>query len=307
MSPASESVARGFAQAQSLTRAHARSFYFASFALWGERRRAAFALYAFCRKLDDMVDVEGVTPEEGARRIATARKVIASLYAERGETLPAVDPWSADELAAVQATVHRFKIPRGPFEDLVSGMEMDLTKKRYETFEELDLYCYRAAGTVGLLMSSVLGVVDSAALRPAADLGKAMQLTNILRDVREDFARGRVYLPSQELAAYGLSEADLAAGRVDDRFVAFMTFQVERAQALYRKGHEGLPAITSFGARTTVRLMSTVYGGILRAIIRAGFDVFSRRARVSFGEKLVLALKVLTSRSPAPTLSRSTP
>lgn len=281
---------RGFQRAKALTRHHSKSFYFASIALFGERRRAAFALYAFCRGMDDLVDANDRTLEQKRAALDEARALLDGLFSEAG---PRPTPWfESDVLAAVVATVKRWNIPRQPFDELLLGMEMDLLQSRYSTWEELDVYCHRVAGVVGLMMSPVLGVKDPAAYRYAAALGKAMQLTNILRDVREDLERDRVYLPSSELAKFGLTEADLRAGRVDERFAAFMQFQIARAKALYAEGAEGFSAITHFGARTTVRLMASVYGGILRAIVAARFDVFSRRARVSLPGKLLLAARL---------------
>ncbi|MFZ5446003.1 MAG: phytoene/squalene synthase family protein [Myxococcota bacterium] len=286
----STAVERGFARAKALTRHHSKSFYFASIALFGERRRAAFALYAFCRGMDDLVDAAERTLEQKRAALDEARVVLDQLFSPEG---PQPTPhFEADVLAAVAATVRRWNIPREPFDELLLGMEMDLVQARYSTWDELDVYCHRVAGVVGLMMSPVLGVKDARAARYAAALGKAMQLTNILRDVKEDLERGRVYLPSAELARFGVTESDLAAGRVDERFTAFMQFQLARARELYAEGAKGFSAITHFGARTTVRLMAAVYSGILEAIVAARFDVFSRRARVSLPGKLLLAAKL---------------
>lgn len=283
-------VERGFQRAKALTRHHSKSFFFASLALWGERRKAAFALYAFCRGMDDLVDADERTLEQKRAALAEARTLLDGLFSPEG---PAPTPWlEPDVLAAVVATVRRWNIPREPFDELLAGMEMDLVQTRYASWAELDVYCHRVAGVVGLMMSPVLGVTDPGAWRYAAALGKAMQLTNILRDVREDLARGRVYLPADELARFGVTEADLRAGRVDERFTAFMQVQLERARALYAEGARGFSAITHFGARTTVRLMASVYSGILKAIVAARFDVFSRRARVSLPGKLLLAARL---------------
>ncbi len=286
-------VRAGYRRAHTLTRQHARSFHFASWALGGARRHGALALYAFCRRLDDMVD----EPEAGAdvaERLARARHLVTAIHGtvplEAAEIPP---PFHPDEVAALRDTIRRFAIPEQPFQELIAGIEMDLTIRRYPDWPALDLYCYRVAGTVGLMMAPLLGYEDPAALRPAADLGRAMQLTNILRDVGEDLQRGRIYLPQDELAAAGISEAQLRAGRVDDRWVSFMQEQIARARALYRRAARGIPLLRGMRSRLTVRLMATVYGDILRAIEAQRYDVFARRAVVPGRRKLVLAAGAL--------------
>ncbi len=205
--------------------------------------------------------------------------------------------WPVDELAALGDAIARFGIPEQPFQDLISGMEMDLVKTRYANFAELELYCYRVAGTVGLMMAPVLGIRDERALEPAAELGKAMQLTNILRDVAEDFGRGRIYLPADELSAFGVSEEQLRVGLVDDRFAALMRFQVARARAQYERGATGVPFLTGFGSQRMVRLMGALYSGILGAIERQGYDVFCSRAHVPLASKLLSLGRVLVAPS----------
>ncbi len=299
-------VARGYRLAREVTRRHARSFFFASYLLFGARRKAAFALYAFCRRLDDLVDEggAGAAPEALKARLEKARQRVAEVYvarpdlaapgldspAERLMSAPAQSPWDPGEFAALKHTVFRYAIPEQPFQDLISGMEMDLTKTRYATFEELDLYCYRVAGVVGLMLTPVLGCSDERAASHAADLGRAMQLTNILRDVRDDLERGRVYLPSQELAAFGLTEADLRRGQVDERWRDFMRFQIHRARAAYARGAAGVHYLRGLGCQRMVRLMSALYGDILRVIEARDYDVFSARAYVSGPRKLALAV-----------------
>ena len=305
-------VRSGYRQAQAVTRKHARSFSFASLVLLGERRRAAFALYAFCRRLDDLVDVG--EPVRLPERLALARALVSGLYAGRN-ALPAAPvaqgtPWPADELAALNDAIVRFNIPQQPFQDLISGMEMDLAKTRYANFGELTLYCYRVAGTVGLMMAPVLGIGGEGALGPAAELGQAMQLTNILRDVAEDLARGRIYLPADELSAFGVSEEQLRAGRVDARFVALMRFQVARARAQFARGASGVPLLTGFGSQRMVRLMGALYSGILSAIERQGYDVFRSRAQVPFGRKLWALGRVLVAPAsvlPVPAIAPALP
>lgn len=303
MTLSAQTVRSGYRHAQAVTRKHARSFSFASLVLVGARRRAAFALYSFCRRLDDLVDLGGQSHLQ--ERLSAARATLSQIYARHPEgvspplrpgTALAV-PWPEDELAALGESIERFGIPEQPLQDLISGMEMDVVKTRYATFAEVDLYCHRVAGTVGLMMAPVLGYRDERALTPAAELGKAMQLTNILRDVGEDLARGRIYLPSDELSAFGVTEDQLFAGRVDDRFRALMRFQVARARALYQRGATGLPLLTGFGSQRMVRLMGALYSGILDAIERQDYDVFRARAHVPLMSKLSTLGRVLAAPS----------
>jgi 15-cis-phytoene synthase len=304
-------VTRGYQQAEQVCRHHARSFYFASFLLFGMRRKGAFALYAFCRRLDDMVDVAGgasagAVPAELAERLARARRRVAEVYRELPELadprLPppaeragdADDgPWEPAELVALVDCIRRYRIPEQPMQELISGMEMDLTRRRYATWAELDLYCYRVAGVVGLMMAPMLGCEEAWALGPAADLGLAMQLTNILRDVKEDLERDRIYLPADELAAFGLDEEFLRRGVVDARWRDFMRFQIERARACYARAATGVPALDGFGCRRMVRLMGGTYGDILRVIEARDYDVFRGRAHVPKRRKVVLAATAL--------------
>ncbi|MCW5892842.1 MAG: phytoene/squalene synthase family protein [bacterium] len=284
-------VRDGYRRAHALTRTHAKSFHFASWALGGARRRGALALYAFCRRLDDLVDEPSAPPAALVPRLEAARALVRAVCGPGAGAVPA--PFDVAETAALRDTIRRFAIPEAPLQDLIDGVAMDLTVHRYATAAALDRYCYLVAGTVGLMMAPLLGYRDPAALAPAAALGHAMQLTNILRDVGEDLARDRIYLPQADLAAAGLSEADLRAGRVDARFRACMQAQVARARALYAEARRGIPLLDGARSRLTVRLMAAVYGDILRAIEAQDYDVFRRRAVVSGGRKLVLAAAAL--------------
>jgi 15-cis-phytoene synthase len=304
-------VREGYAQAKSVTRQHARSFYLASFLLFGARRRAAFALYAFCRRLDDVVDTQGQQGVGG--RLAEARAVVEALFSNAPGTDGAEatrGPFPAAELAALKDAVSRFGVPKAPFLDLLQGMQMDASHRPYRRFSELDRYCYCVAGTVGLMLCPVLGTAEEAGLLAAADLGRAMQLTNILRDVKEDLTRARVYLPADELQAFGLTEEDLRTGRMDDRMVAFLRCQIARARALYARSARGIGLLQGFGTQRMVKLMGALYGAILTEIEARGYDVFSARARVPRRRKLALAVRALFlpgSLFPAPAVEPSVP
>jgi phytoene synthase len=273
-----------------MTRHHAKTFYFASHVLPAAKRRDAYAVYAFCRHVDDEIDL---APDEPARVAAFAKlnDLLEAAYAS-GNIAPGFaeeQPW----LPAFREMVRRRAIPRRYFEDLLAGVEMDRGRVRIGTWEELDRYCYHVASVVGLVMVHVLTEPSPELIQPALDLGTAMQLTNILRDIREDFERDRIYLPATELEKFGVSESEIAGRVVDDRFRALLRFQIERARAFYRNAEPGIAALPNDGSRLTVRLMGTIYGAILNEIERGGYAVYARRARVSFPRKLWLALGVM--------------
>ena len=270
-----------------MTRHHAKTFYFASHMLPRAKRGDAYAVYAFCRHVDDEIDLAA---DEAARVAAFAQlnDLLEAAYAPEEITpvLAEKQPW----LPAFRETAQRRAIPRNYFADLLIGVEMDRGRVRIATWEELDRYCYHVASIVGLIMVHVLTEPAPELAQPALDLGTAMQLTNILRDIDEDFKLDRIYLPATELEKFGLAETDIAGRVIDDRFRALMRFQIDRARAFYRAAEPGIAALPNDGSRLTVRLMSTIYGAILGEIEQAGDDVYARRARVTFPRKLGLAL-----------------
>jgi 15-cis-phytoene synthase len=269
-----------------LTQHHAKTFYFASHVLLAQKRHDAYAVYAFCRHVDDQIDL---APNETARLRAFAdlEHLLHAAYQPDRETPAHFPPW----LTAFRETIQRRLIPAGYFEDLLKGVAMDRGRVRIQTWEELDSYCYHVASVVGLIMVHVLTKPSPEMLKPARDLGTAMQLTNILRDVAEDWQRDRVYLPATELAKFGLTADDIARQRADDSFRALMRFQVDRARAYYSSAEPGLAMLPSDGSRFCARLMSVIYGGILDEIERADFQVYRGRARVSFRRKIRLATR----------------
>jgi 15-cis-phytoene synthase len=279
-----ENIERNFAECKVYTRHYAKTFYFASHVLPREKRKAAYAVYAFCRYADNLVDnaVPGSDTHLALRRLAELRYQLRYVYTFS----ELMDP----KLLAFRETVFHYKIPQQYFEDLLRGVEMDLTKTRYESFGELQDYCYCVASVVGLIMSCIFGVSDSKALERAEDLGTAMQLTNILRDIGEDYDLGRIYLPKDEIDAFGYTEDELARGVVNENFRRFMGFQITRAREYYERAAAGIPLLTNDGSRFCVRLMSQTYGNILEVIEHNGFDVFGRRAFVHFSKKLWIAV-----------------
>jgi phytoene synthase len=272
-------VAHSYAYAARITRAAARNFYYSFRFLTPERRRSIFAVYAYSRRLDDAVDgVEerGTDPDEARALLDHLRSFLS------GE--PPSDPL----VPALRDTIAKYSIPVVHFEELIDGMRMDLSKRRYRTFEDLYRYCYRAASAVGLICIEIFGYDDREARLPAEHLGIAMQLTNILRDVAEDLRRGRIYLPLADLERFGYSERELEARVVDDRFRALMEFEVGRARHFFSLADALFPHIRP-ESRYCPILLKRFYSAILARIERQAYDIFSKRPRLPLYRKLQLA------------------
>lgn len=288
MTDPQEILAGSFENCRRATRHHAKSFYFASHALPKPKRQAAYAIYAFCRHADDLLDERDVTSDSAQRAYESElRELLDRLYAGTETQLP-FGP-------AFHHTVQTFRIPPKPFLDLVHGVCLDQKPLKIQTWPELQNYCYHVASVVGLVMCPILGLRNAAAEAHAIELGIAMQLTNILRDIREDFERGRIYLPADERARFGIGEPDLAGGVVTPQFVALMHFQIERARDFYRRSEAGIPELADDGSQLTVWLMRWVYSGILEEIEGAQYNVFKKRVSVSTPRKLALALRAWRS------------
>lgn len=259
-----------------VTRRHSRSFFIASGLLPPEKRRAVRALYAFCRITDNLVD-----ELSGDAQVALADWHGMILDPSRHGQHPVASAW-----AAVRRS---HAIPRLYVEQLLDGVRRDLRQTRYDTFEDLVTYAYGVASTVGLMSMHIVGFAGPGAIPYAIKLGVALQLTNILRDVGEDWQRGRVYLPQAELTAAGLSEANLAAGQVTERWRNFMRFQIARARHLYCEAWPGIRRLHPDG-RLAIAAAARFYLAILDDIEAADYDVFSRRAHIGGFKKLSLLL-----------------
>lgn len=278
---------RAFEAARQICRRHARSFYFASHFLPETKRAHAYAVYAFCRLLDDAVDEASVDPATGTAAIEEQLARFAVLLDRAyANDLPAADGEFSQAMRAFAITVDRCGIPKGHFLELADGVRMDLSIRRYADWKALERYCYHVAGVVGLIMCYVFELPDPSARQQAVAMGNAMQLTNILRDVREDAERGRIYLPQDEMARFGVSDDDILRQRCTRPFRALMGFQIARARALYEEGARGLASLPADGSRQTAAIMATVYGGILHAIERLDCNVFLARAHLNTLRKL---------------------
>jgi phytoene synthase len=283
---------RSYAACEAVTRAKAKSFYFASAFLPPYKRRGVFALYDFCRYADDLVDERGDRPVE---EVSAALDDLGAMLRASAAGEPPADPrW-----AALHDTLDRHPVPLEPLLELLEGVRGDLGPRAFETTAELLHYCHQVAGVVGLALGPLLGARRTGFESAGAALGVAMQLTNVLRDVGADATLGRRYLPTEELVRFGLTPGDLVAGQVDERWQAFMAFQIARAREYYAAGDLVVPLFPDDGSRLTVRLMQRTYAGILDAIERNGGDVFSRRAHIGLGGKLALLAGAYLSERPA--------
>jgi 15-cis-phytoene synthase len=254
------------------------SFYYSFLFLPPERRRAITALYAFCREVDDVVD-ECTDVAVARTKLAWWRSEVAALYAG-GAHHPV-----AQALATV---VTSFRLPQERLQEIIDGMEMDLTHRRYADFAALKLYCHRVAGVVGLLSAEIFGYTDPRTLDYAENLGMAFQLTNIIRDVGEDARRDRVYLPLDELARFNVPVADIMQARATAGFRQLMEFQFDRALDYYRAAFAALPPADRKAQRPGL-VMAAIYQTILAEIRADGMPVLTQRTSLTPLRKLWIA------------------
>lgn len=271
-----------------ITAKYSKTFYLGTLLMPPEKRKAIWAIYVWCRRTDELVDgpqAEFTTPET------------LDHWEEHLEALFDGQARDNEDVALVDS-LSRFPIPIQPFRDMIEGQRMDLYRSRYKTFEELDLYCYRVAGTVGLMSNAVLGMDQSGNIAPwqekipyipekeAIALGIANQLTNILRDVGEDAQRGRIYLPLEDLERFDYTEKDLFNSVIDERWRKLMSFQIQRARKYYNEAERGIRGL-SRDSRWPVWSALMLYQGILGVIEANQYDVFSKRAYVPTPKKML--------------------
>ena len=266
---------------QRVAKSEAKNFYYGFRTLPIRQRRSIYAAYAFCRICDDIAD--GASPlEEKRRLLAETRQLLLSI--ERG-------PVSGPTLIALADTLAAFDIPTRYFEEVIEGVEMDLVQTSYRSFEDLRKYCYKVASAVGLICMEIFGYEDAIAKEYAVDLGLAMQLTNILRDVKEDARRGRIYIPLDEIASFGYSPEELRDGVINDAFRALMRHQIARARRYFESGRRLLPMVPA-QASACPAILIAVYSRILDRIESSDFDVFTRRVGLSAIEKLLMMARL---------------
>jgi phytoene synthase len=270
-----------------ITAKYSKTFYLGTMLMPEAKRRAIWAIYVWCRRTDELVD--------GPRSEQTTKATLDQ-WEHNLETIFTGQPLEDFDVALVD-TLERFPIDIQPFRDMIEGQRMDLYRSRYQTFEELNLYCYRVAGTVGIMSTSVMGVdgnpttpwgrrEDGNPQEEAIALGVANQLTNILRDVGEDARRGRIYIPLDELALFNYTEEDLFQGIVDDRWRELMRFQIQRARKFFATAESGIGRLSP-DARFPVWAALMLYRQILDVIERNEYDVFRKRAYVPGLRKLL--------------------
>lgn len=262
---------------QRIAKENARNFYYAFRTLPYAKRRAIYAVYAFCRICDDIAD--GDLPlSEKRRSLALVRR---RLYADGAA------PNAPPTFRALHHATRAYGIPIEYYEEIVKGVETDLVKNRFADFDELYDYCYKVAAAVGLICVEVFGYDEPAAREYAVDMGIAMQLTNILRDVKEDAARDRIYLPQDDMRRFNYTEAELKRGAVTDGFRALMAHQAALARSHFESAETLFPLIAP-DARACPKVMHATYRGILDRIEQAGYDVFQARIGLSAPEKILL-------------------
>jgi phytoene synthase len=247
----------------------ATTFYYSFLALPAPKRQAIVAVWDFCRAVDDAVDEPG--EKDPACALNEWREEVARMYDGR-------EPATAQG-RQLRPFVSQFRLPRSAFHDLIDGVAMDLQQVRYATFDELRQYCLRVASAVGLICVEIFGYRDLQTRDYAIDLGIALQLTNIIRDIRVDLERGRLYVPTQDLERFSCTEADLQAGVVTENVRGLMAFEIDRARQFYRRAAAALPTRDE-RRLVAARIMGAIYNDLLRAIERAGYDVFHTRVQV---------------------------
>jgi 15-cis-phytoene synthase len=276
----------GFAECQQITRKYGTSYYFATQFFPKEIRNAIYAIYAFARIPDEIVDDPNVLDKAVA---------LAKLHDWRNEWLEAMNAGRGKTpvMAAIVSTFEKYQIPVSDGEAFLKSMFLDEEKFRYQNYAELEEYMYGSAGVIGLMVTRIVGYSSDAAFEYALKLGYAFQLTNFLRDIKQDFSDlGRIYMPLDELAKFNLSEKDIENKTYNGDFIAFMKFQIERNREIYRESLQGIPMLTWQG-RFAVKIAYVLYKAILQEIERVEYNVYLGRVRTSFRQKLWLTAKAL--------------
>jgi 15-cis-phytoene synthase len=281
-----QEIAASYRCAETVARQRARNFYYSFVVLPPAKRLAFCAIYAFMRYCDDISDGTDALEDKRRQLKLWRAQLEAAAHGKLDDSLI---------LPAFHDAVRRFSIPAEYFHWIIDGAEMDLAIDRYETFEDLYRYCFHVASAVGLVCLQIFGYTDERAKKLAEQCGIAFQLTNILRDIKEDAGMGRIYLPAEDLRRFRITEAELAGGAAHARFQELMIFETKRARQYYAQARDLLPMIDA-DSRPALWAMMAIYEGLLTKIIRRNYDVFSRAIRLSAAEKTTIALRALAMR-----------
>jgi 15-cis-phytoene synthase len=267
-----------YAHCRSIARGSASSFYYSFLLLPKPKRMAMCALYAFLRRTDDLGDSSASAAEQRAALEAWRASLVRSLAGQHDDPL----------LPALSHTIRQFGVPLSHLEAVIDGVEMDLEPREYATFEQLEQYCHRVASAVGLACLRIWGCTRERVEEPARRCGVAFQLTNILRDLKEDAARNRIYLPREDFERFGYSADDLRAGVRDERFRRLMRFEIDRAERFYADGAELEHSLSADGRRVFGSMVA-VYRALLDEIKRLDGDVLTTRVQLSSWQKMRIA------------------
>lgn len=279
-----------YSHCRQITREYAKTFYMATRFLPNKKQRSIFAVYALCRFIDDLVDE---AEDLVAQKQLTNAQIVEMLDEWKIQLRKTYEGETFDHpiLLALSDVLKEYHIPIDLPYELMEGVCMDLTKTRYNNFDELYTYSYKVASVVGLMVSEIFGYTDKEALKHAESLGIAMQLTNILRDVGEDLNRGRIYLPQDELEKFGITEQDLFDHKLNQNFADFMEFQIQRAEKYYEHADEGIPML-SRDSHYPVAMARLNYSKILQRIRDNNYQVFTQRAFLTTTEKLSILPRI---------------
>lgn len=269
-------------QAKEIAKKSKSSFYYAFNLLPEEKRNAMNTVYAFCRETDDIIDNKSEPDDIKYEKLRRWR-------IELEKSIKGYSSYNL--LNRLGKTISRFNIPLEPFFELLKGMEMDLQKKRYSTFDDLQIYCYRVASTVGLMCIEIFGYKHKSAKDFAVNLGVALQLTNILRDVKKDSETGRIYLPQDELKLFNYSDEDIFQQKYNENFIELMSFQAQRAEKFFQKATESLN-LDDKASMFAARAMQHIYHKMLEKIIDAKYNIYSKNIKVSKIEKVGISVGV---------------
>jgi len=275
----------GYLLAEEVTKDYAKSFHFASKYLPKEQRQDTFNIYAFCRLTDNFADDTDSWPlEKRLELIQKWENKVRQCFKEK----------TSDNLILKVAfdTAKKYQIPERFFLELIEGVKSDLTKTSFQTYAELERYCYLVGAIPGLMVTYILGFTDIKALDHAISMGKAMQITNILRDIKEDLHRNRIYLPHEDLQAFGYSQTDLKNHLVNENFKNLIKSYIEKANQMYEYAYLGLRYLSKEG-KFCAKMCGLLYSEILVKIEKQNYDVFSKRASTSMFNKLTLVLKTM--------------